>query len=106
MEFECIALELAGQDAEYIKSLLRDLPLWGAFVPRSIHYDSQAAVGIAKNSVYNGKRRHKCLRYEVVKQLLNEGTTSLEFVQSEKNLTDPLCKGLTRKVVVDSSVKM
>ena len=68
--------------------------------------DSQTAISIAKNSVYNGKSRHICLRHAVVKQLLKEGTISLEFVRSEKNLADPLTKGLTRKMVPDSSVNM
>ncbi|KAA0058501.1 ty1-copia retrotransposon protein [Cucumis melo var. makuwa] len=68
--------------------------------------DSQAAICTAKNSVYNGKSRHIRLRHAVVKQLLKEGTISLEFVRSEKNLADPLTKGLTRKMVLDSSMNM
>ncbi|KAA0063384.1 Retrovirus-related Pol polyprotein from transposon TNT 1-94 [Cucumis melo var. makuwa] len=106
MESEFIALELAGQEAEWIKNLLGDVPLWGTFVPVSIQCDSQAAICTAKNSVYNGKSRHIRLRHVVVKQLLKEGTISLEFVRSEKNLADPLTKGLTRKMVLDSSVNM
>ncbi|TYK14234.1 ty1-copia retrotransposon protein [Cucumis melo var. makuwa] len=68
--------------------------------------DSQAPICTAKNSVYNGKSKHIRLRHAVVKQLLKEGTIFLEFVRSEKNLADPLTKGLTRKVVLDSSVNM
>ncbi|KAA0052346.1 ty1-copia retrotransposon protein [Cucumis melo var. makuwa] len=106
MESKFIALELAGQEVEWIKSLLGDVPLWGTSVPVSIQCNSQVALRTAKNSVYNGKSRHICLRHVVVKQLLKEGTISLEFVRSEKNLVDPLTKGLTRKVVLDSSVNM
>ncbi|KAL4037745.1 hypothetical protein IC575_001345 [Cucumis melo] len=106
MESEFIALELAGQKAEWIKNLLGDVPLWRTSVPVSIQCDSQAAICTAKNSVYNGKSRHIRLRHAVVKQLLKEGTISLEFVRSEKNLVDPLTKGLTRKMVLDSSVNM
>jgi len=29
MESEFIALELAGQEAEWLKDLLADVPLWG-----------------------------------------------------------------------------
>ncbi|KAA0056818.1 ty1-copia retrotransposon protein [Cucumis melo var. makuwa] len=46
------------------------------------------------------------LEHATVKQLLKEETISLEFVRSEKDLADPLTKGLTRKVVLDSSVNM
>ena len=40
MEFEFIALELARQGVEWIKSLLGDVPLWGASVSVSIQCDS------------------------------------------------------------------
>ncbi|KAA0037293.1 Retrovirus-related Pol polyprotein from transposon TNT 1-94 [Cucumis melo var. makuwa] len=106
MESEFIALELAGLEPEWIKNLLGDVLLWGTSVPVSIQCDSQAAICTAKKSVHNGKSRHIRLRHAVVKQLLKEGTISLEFVRFEKNLVDPLTKGLTRKVVLDSSVNM
>jgi len=37
-----------------LKNLLGDIPLWGSSIPISLHCDSQAAIGIAKNYVYNG----------------------------------------------------
>ncbi|KAA0060695.1 Retrovirus-related Pol polyprotein from transposon TNT 1-94 [Cucumis melo var. makuwa] len=106
MESVFTTLELAGQEAEWIKNLLGDVPLWGTYVSVSIQCDSQAAICTSKNSVYNGKSRHIRLRHAVIKQLLKEGIISLEFVRSEKNLADPLTKGLTRKEVLDSSVNM
>ena len=33
MKYEFIALELAGQEAEWIRSLLADIPLWGKPAP-------------------------------------------------------------------------
>ncbi|PHT43587.1 hypothetical protein CQW23_17612 [Capsicum baccatum] len=51
-----IALELAGQEAEWLRNLLTDVPLWGRQMsPVSLHCDSQAAIEITKNSVYNGR---------------------------------------------------
>ncbi|KAL0294750.1 UNVERIFIED_CONTAM: Retrovirus-related Pol polyprotein from transposon TNT 1-94 [Sesamum angustifolium] len=63
MESEFIALELAGQEAEWLRNLIGDIPLWGSTAPVSLHCDSQAAIGIAKNYAYNGKRRHIRLRH-------------------------------------------
>lgn len=104
MEAEFIALELAGQEAEWLKNLLADIPLWKKqLVPVSIHCDSQAAIGIAKNSVYNRKKRHIRIRHGIVKQLLKNGVISLDYVRSENNLADPFTKGLPRKVVLESS---
>ncbi|KAL0291149.1 UNVERIFIED_CONTAM: Retrovirus-related Pol polyprotein from transposon TNT 1-94, partial [Sesamum radiatum] len=54
MEFEFIALELVGQEAERLRNLVGDIPLWGSSVPVSLHYGSKAAIGIAKNYAYNG----------------------------------------------------
>ena len=80
--------------------------MWGTSVHVFVHCDSQAAISIAKNNVYNGKRRHIPLRHGAVKHLLKEITIFLEFVRSEKNLVDLLTKGLSRKMVLDSSINM
>ncbi|KAK4383730.1 hypothetical protein Sango_2748800 [Sesamum angolense] len=47
---------LKGQEAEWLRNLVGDMPLWGSSIPISLHCDSQAAIGIAKNYAYNGKR--------------------------------------------------
>ncbi|KAL0285601.1 UNVERIFIED_CONTAM: Retrovirus-related Pol polyprotein from transposon TNT 1-94 [Sesamum angustifolium] len=99
MESEFIALELAGQEEEWLKNLLRDVPLWGSTVPVSLHCDSQAAIGIATNYAYNGKRRHIRIRHGAVKKLLKNEIISLDYVRSERNLADPLTKGLTRRII-------
>ena len=104
MESEFIALELAGQEAEWLRGLMADIPLWGRPTPPiSLHCDSQAAIGVANNTAYNGKRRHIRMRHSVVRHLIKNGVISLEYVKSEKNLTDPCIKGLPRKVILDTS---
>ncbi|KAL0309389.1 UNVERIFIED_CONTAM: Retrovirus-related Pol polyprotein from transposon TNT 1-94 [Sesamum radiatum] len=95
MESEFIALELAGQEAEWLRNLVGDMPMWGSSIPVSIHCDSQAAIewsGIAKNYAYNGKRRHIRIRHGAIKELLKNGIIFLEYVRSERNLADPLTK--------------
>ncbi|KAL0378951.1 UNVERIFIED_CONTAM: Retrovirus-related Pol polyprotein from transposon TNT 1-94 [Sesamum radiatum] len=106
MESEFIALELAGQEAEWLRTLVGDMPMWGSSVPVSLHCDSQAAIGIAKNYAYNGKRRHIRIRHSAVRELLKNGIISLEYVRSERNLADPLTKGLTRRVILETSRAM
>jgi hypothetical protein len=104
MESEFIALELAGQEAEWLRNLLADVPIWeGRQTPISLHCDSQAALGIAKNSVYNAKKRHLRIRHAAVKQLLENGVIALDYVKSEGNLADPFTKGLSRRLVADTS---
>ena len=81
------------QEAEWLRNLLADMPLWGRQASQvSLHCDSQAAIGIAKNSVYNGKKRHIHIRHGAVKQLLKLSVISLDYVRSERNLADPMTK--------------
>ncbi|KAL0322768.1 UNVERIFIED_CONTAM: Retrovirus-related Pol polyprotein from transposon TNT 1-94 [Sesamum angustifolium] len=94
------------QEAEWLRNLVGDMPMWGSSVPVSIHCDSQAAIGIAKNYAYNGKRRHIRIRHGAVKELLKNGIISLEYVRSERNLADPLTKGLTRRIILETSRAM
>ncbi|KAL0413045.1 UNVERIFIED_CONTAM: Copia protein [Sesamum radiatum] len=106
MESEFVALELAGQEAEWLRNLVGDVPLWGSSVPVSLHCDSQTAIGIAKNYAYNGKRRHRRIRHGVVKELLKGEIIFLEYVRSERNLADPLTKVLTRRIILETSRAM
>ena len=64
-----------------------------------IHCDSQSAICRAQNKMYNGKSRHICCRHNTIKQLLEIGVISIDYVQSKKNLADPLTKGLPRDQV-------
>jgi len=96
MESKFIALELAGQEAKWLRSLLANIPLWGKPTPIvSLHCDSQVAIGVANNSAYNGKKRHIRVRHGAVRQLIKNGVISLEYVKSERNFS--------KKVVMDTS---
>jgi len=68
-----------------------------------LYCDSQAAIEVAHNSVYDGKKRYIGIRHGAVKQLLKHGFIFLEYVRFKKNLVDPLMKGLPRRVVIESS---
>ena len=106
-ESEFIALELAGQEAEWLRCLLADIPLWGKPAPSvSMHCDSQAAMGLANNQLYNGKKRHIRLRHAIIRSLIRNNVISLEYVKSERNIADPLTKGLCRKLVLESAQGM
>lgn len=68
MEVEFIALDLPTHEVDWLRNLPADIPLWGRPTPSvSVHHDSQAAIGVANNSVYNGKKRHIRVRHEFVR---------------------------------------
>ena len=96
MESEFIALDKAGEEAEWLRNFLP--------VPAvCIHCDSQAAIGRARNVMYNGKSRHICRRHDTVRELLSSGIITIDYVKSKDNIADPLTKGLTREMVVKTS---
>ena len=83
MEFEFVGLEKAGIEAKWLRNLLIDIPIWKIPVPSvSIHCDNQATIARVKNKIYNEKSRHIHLRHKIVKQLLNNEITSLDYVRS------------------------
>ncbi|RVW27670.1 Retrovirus-related Pol polyprotein from transposon TNT 1-94 [Vitis vinifera] len=59
MESEFIALDNAGEEAEWLRNFLEDIPIWlKPVTPICIHCDSQKALARAKNAVYNGLFHH------------------------------------------------
>ena len=56
MESEFVALDKCGEEAEWLRQFIEDIPRWTKLVPAiSIHCDSQSAIGRAQNIMYNGK---------------------------------------------------
>ena len=97
MESEFIALDKAGEEAEWLKNFLEDIPCWNKPVPAIlIHCDSQSAIGRAQSSMYNGKSRHIRRRHNTIRQLIKNGIISIDYVKSCDNIADPFTKGISR----------
>ena len=104
LESEFVTLEIDGSETEWLKKLLANIPLGMKLAPSvSMHCDSQSAIVVGKNKSYNGKNRHIQLRQNVVKQLLKNETISIDYVESEGNLVDPLTKPLGRNMILETS---
>ena len=103
MEFEFIALDNCGEEAEWLHHFLEDIPRWPRSVPPiCIHCDSQFAIGRAQSSMYNSKCKHIHRRHNTIRQLLLTGVISVDYVKSKDNIMDPLTKGLIRELVEKS----
>ena len=58
MEAELIALASASEEANWLRDLLYEIPLWEKPIPPIlIHCDSTTAIGRVKNRYYNGKSK-------------------------------------------------
>ena len=104
IEFEVIALNKRGEEVEWPRQFLEDIPRWPKHVPPlCIHFDSRFAISRAQNNMYNCKSRHIHCRHNTIRQLLLTGVISLNYVRSKDNITDPLTKGLNRELVENPS---
>ncbi|KAF3661256.1 hypothetical protein FXO38_11794 [Capsicum annuum] len=103
MESEFIAMSSAGEEADWLWSMLIDVSLWGKPIPPlTIYCDNKAAIFRASSDCYNGKSRQVRLKHNHVRILLEDGIISLQYVKSKLNLTDPLSKGLGKELVVQT----
>ncbi|GJR34523.1 zinc finger, CCHC-type containing protein [Tanacetum coccineum] len=107
MESEFVALAAAGKEAEWLRNLIYEIPLWPKPIsPISIHCDSAATLAKAYSQIYNGKSRHLGVRHSMVRELITNGVISVDFVRSQQNLADHLTKGLARDLVHKSAIGM
>ncbi|GJR46555.1 hypothetical protein Tco_1314658 [Tanacetum coccineum] len=107
MVAEFVALASCCKEAEWLRNLLINIPLWPKPMPPiSVHCDSQSTLSRVYNQVYNCKSMHIRLRHRQVNQLINDGVITVIFLRSSKNLADPFIKGLPRKLIESTSQGM
>jgi len=104
MESEFVALEMIGNETEWLKNFLANIPLGMKLTPSiSMHCDSQLAIVVAKNKTFNEKNKHIQLRHNVVKQLRKDENFFIDYVKSKGNLANPLTKPLGRNMILETS---
>ncbi|CAN0906057.1 Retrovirus-related Pol polyprotein from transposon TNT 1-94, partial [Linum grandiflorum] len=107
IESEFIALAAAAKEAEWLRDLVYEIPLWPKPIsPISILCDSNATLASAYSQIYNGKSRHLGVRHSAIRELITHRTVTVQYVRLEQNLADHLTKGLTRDLVAKSAVGM
>ncbi|GJR75138.1 zinc finger, CCHC-type containing protein [Tanacetum coccineum] len=78
MEAEFVALAAAGKEAQWLKNLLLEIPLWvKPMTPISILCDSAATLAKAYSQMYNGKSRHLGVRHSMIRELITNGVISV-----------------------------
>nr|GFB22833.1 zinc finger, CCHC-type [Tanacetum cinerariifolium] len=97
MESEFVALAAPGKEAEWLRNLIHEIPIWPKpIAPISIRCDSAPTMARAHSQIYNGKSRHLGVRHSMVRELIRNGVISIEFVRTQHNLADHLMKGLAK----------
>jgi hypothetical protein len=108
MEAELTALDTANVESEWLCELLMDLSVVEKPVPAILlNCDNQTVIVKVINSKDNAKSsRHVKKRLKSVRKLRNSGVITITYIQTDKNLADPLTKGLSRNVIDSASRKM
>nr|GEZ85123.1 zinc finger, CCHC-type [Tanacetum cinerariifolium]GEZ85759.1 zinc finger, CCHC-type [Tanacetum cinerariifolium] len=105
MESEFVALAAAGKEAEWLRNLIHEIPIWPKLIASIfIHCDSATTLAKAYNQIYNSKSRHLRVRHSMIRELIMNGVIYIEFVRLQHNLADHLTKGLARDLVVKSVI--
>ncbi|GJT65808.1 zinc finger, CCHC-type containing protein [Tanacetum coccineum] len=84
MEYDFVALATAGKEAEWLRNLILEIPLWSkpiAYI--SIRCDSATTLAKAYSQMYNGKSRHLGVRHSMIRELITNEVVSIEFVRSQ-----------------------
>ncbi|GKE42424.1 hypothetical protein Tco_1469708, partial [Tanacetum coccineum] len=104
MESKIIALATASEEASWLRCLLAEIPLWEKLIPVVlIHCDSTAAIAKVQNCYYNGKKRQIRRKHNTIREFLTTGAIRVDHVRTDKNIADPLTKGLAREKVLNTS---
>nr|GEV53649.1 zinc finger, CCHC-type [Tanacetum cinerariifolium] len=107
MEYEFVALAAAGNEAEWLRKLIYEIPLWPKPISTiSIRCDSAATLTKAYSQVYNGKSRNLGVRHSMIRELIMNGVISVELVRTQLNLADHLNKGLARDLIRKAAIGM
>ncbi|GKB51096.1 zinc finger, CCHC-type containing protein, partial [Tanacetum coccineum] len=102
-----VALVTAGKEAEWLRNLIHEIPIWLKLIaPISIHCNSAATLAKAYSQIYNGKSRHLGVRHSMIRELIMNHMISIEFIRSQHNLANHLTKALARDLVIKSVIGM
>ncbi|GJT97195.1 hypothetical protein Tco_1092713 [Tanacetum coccineum] len=78
MKSKFVALATAGKEAEWLRNLIIEIPLWSKpIAPRSIICDSAATLAKVYRQMYNGKSRHLGVRHSMIRELITNGVYSV-----------------------------
>ena len=87
IEAEYIAINVAACQAIWIRRILEDLNerLEDGTI---IYCDNISSIALSKNPVFHGRSKHIEIRYNFIRELVENGDIKMEFCKSEQQLAD------------------
>jgi hypothetical protein len=107
-EAELTVLDTATVEADWLRELLMDLHIVEKHLPAILMIcNNQTVIVKVDNSKNNMKSsRHIKRRLKSVRKMRNSGVITMDYIHTEKNMTDLFTKGISRNVIDDASKKM
>jgi hypothetical protein len=107
-EAELAVLDTATVEADWLRELLMDLHIVEKHLPAILMIcNNQTVIVKVDNSKNNMKSsRHIKRRLKSVRKMRNSGVITMDYIHTEKNMTDLFTKGISRNVIDDASKKM
>ena len=93
-EAEYVALSAAAQEAVWLGKLLSELKV-NNDDPILIYEDNQSAICLSKSNRTHSKSKHIDIKYNFIRDVLNEGKILIEYCPSADMLADIFTKGLS-----------
>ena len=104
MKAELIALASTSKEANWLRDMLYEIPLWKKPIPPIlIHCDSIAAIGRVKNRYYNGKSKSIRRKHNTVRFYLSGSIITVDYIKFKDNIADQFTKALTKDRVWNAS---
>ena len=94
-EAEYIAATDAACEAVWLKRLIEDLQQ-GDNDPTIIHCDNMSAIAMTKNPVFHARSKHIELRHHFIRDLVNNGEITMEFINTDDQPADIMTKAVTK----------
>ena len=95
-EAEYMALSMAVQTVIWIRKLLKDFYI-ASENPTIIYEDNQGCIAMAKNPVNHERTKHIDIRYNFVREKVEDKTIVVKYLETGEMLADILTKGLPRE---------
>ena len=95
-EAEYVAGSEAAKEAIWFRLILSELGMLKEG-PTEILLDNQSAIALAKNPVFHGWMRHVEVQHHFIREKLEDGVITAEYVPTGDQVADVLTKGLARE---------
>ena len=88
-EAEYIAIDDIAKDIVWTQTLIQELGFNHLIpTPITIHEDNQGAIALSKNPVNHSRSKHIDIRYHFIRDLVEEGTVILKYINTNSQLAD------------------